>query len=456
MKILRWLAALAVLTAMLTVIVWLTFTRWRAEEPEWTSRSGEALDELQLGIEDFSRRYWTDAFQHFERAVELDPEQAGSLLHLYWMSDGHDDEAAASLMQRLLELDDARLNAREQFLVAYHHARSEGDEATAAERLATFRLEHPDDFYGLLTECNVVYRNEQWRAAEACYRRVLETFPNWGEAYDVLGFIAMAQGRFDEAEESFRAYRFVAPDMATPYSSLGQLQILLGAYDEAQKTLLQALRIKSDYCEAMIHLARLYTLSDAAGDALEVVDRLDAEPACSWYQEMGIVCSTRAMVMHWSGRDERAQEILDGGCFERREGFDLTAHRLAVLGGDLERAFAIEDIVRQRAAATGESENDSLDENGALLAHLQGVRQLATDDLPAAIESFRLADDRLGYWNLRLGTLKTFNRLHLAEALARAGRTAEARAVYRQIEAVNPRFARDAHLPGFETHLGRL
>ena len=63
------------------------------------------------------------------------------------------------------------------------------------------------------------------------YQRLVEIAQNWVIAYNQLGYIAMASGRFVEAEEYFTSYRFVAPDQANPHDSLGELYLLLGRPD---------------------------------------------------------------------------------------------------------------------------------------------------------------------------------------------------------------------------------
>ena len=75
----------------------------------------------------------------------------------------------------------------------------------------------------------------------------MEIAPNWVIAYNQLGYINMSKGRFAEAEERFKSYRFIAPDQANPHDSLGELFIALGRNDEAEESFEKAIEIKPDF-----------------------------------------------------------------------------------------------------------------------------------------------------------------------------------------------------------------
>jgi len=73
------------------------------------------------------------------------------------------------------------------------------------------------------------------------------------------------------------------------------------------------------------------------------------------------------------------------------------------------------------------------------------VQRMAAGDYGAAAELLRQVDEGLPYWTAELSAFKLLNRLFLARSLELTGEVAEARAVRKKLEAVNPRFAQ--HLP---------
>src|SRR5687768_13247139 len=84
------------------------------QEPEWSSSSPEAVREFKAGLEAERKIYLNEARQHFEAALELDPEFQMAKLKLAERDTSHDKHKA------LLEsMDQKRMNERERFLIRY-------------------------------------------------------------------------------------------------------------------------------------------------------------------------------------------------------------------------------------------------------------------------------------------------------------------------------------------------
>ena len=77
----------------------------------------------------------------------------------------------------------------------------------------------------------------------------------------------MMQGRFAEAEESFKSYRFIALDQANPHDSLGELYITTGRYDEAERILGLGSRVAASEADFRDEPAVV-----ASGDQLHLMD----------------------------------------------------------------------------------------------------------------------------------------------------------------------------------------
>ncbi len=421
----------------------------RQDEPEWTSRSPKALKELEQGLEDLARVYTMDAIRHFEEALELDPSLAMAKLHLSVLYPSKSERER--LLEELKTTDTAPLNARERFLVAYHVARAEGRHGDAEKLLKAFREQHPDDPYGFRVQCRADWEAQRWDAAERCYTGLLALHPNQVEARNNLGYIAMARGRFDEAEEHFRTYRFVAPDQANPHHSLAELLTLRGRYQEASEALAEVVRIKPDFCAAYTAQVELGLMSGRFELAADALDDLESIEACDLMRERGVVCVTRAWMRYLDGDAEGAWRLLDGACLERREGFELLAHRIAVMTGRLERGVEMEEALsayEQKVLEAGRPVHARF--LAALSAHMQGIRALAAGDLERAVDRLTEADESLGYWGSERASIKLFNRLNLLRALELVGRTPEAAALRREIDAVNPRLVDDLPLPDID------
>lgn len=408
------------------------------------ARAGGDLDDLlaaspagvRAGFRDLSQFYFADAHQHFERAVELDPDFAIVKLHLAFLSDTPERER---LREELGLADRDRLNAQERFLLADWLGR-EDPEADREALLAEFLERHPD----CAPAATSTGRPRAGIRREECYQRLLELHPNWVQAQNRLGYIAMARGCFSEAEQRFRSYRFIAPDQANPYDSMAELLTLLGRYQEAEAALAEAIRIKPDFCHAYELQAQIGLFSMNLDRVEEAVQGLESFPACERWQDDGYPCSIRGVARYLGGDAKGAWQAIDGECLERRNGFDLFGHRAAVMTGRLERAAEMEEILRKRRQrAVDNGRPVAADHYDALLAHMEGVRALAGKDFAAAAERLAAADELMGYWGGDRASFKLLNRLNLLRALELVGEDARAKALRRKIEAVNPRLLDD-------------
>ncbi|MCP4655378.1 MAG: tetratricopeptide repeat protein [bacterium] len=449
-KYIAWLAVVLIVAlgaAVATGALWL----WSAGEAEWTTCSNAARKEFVLGLDDFERYYHVDAAAHFQRAIDLDPEFAAAKLFL---SDRPPSEEVRNrLLAELREVDPDSLTPRESFLVTYWVARHRDEDARAREILDSFLDEYPEDLFGLRAVCEAAWDEENWTEAERCYARGIKLYPNWVSAQNRLGYIAMAQGRFTQAEEHFRTYRYIAPDQANPYDSLGELLTTLGRDEEAEEAFREAIRIKEDFCAAYRHLATLYVLSGRVEEITELLHRIETVDSCAELSQAGLVCGGRAFVSYLRGDLEEAWRLMEGECLERLDGFELVAHRLAVMTG---RPAAAEEMEGKRredlAREIDHGHTAHADQVRADLLHAEAVRLLAAGDHAAATERLFAADELLKYWNVDRASFKLFNRLTLVYSLRLEGRTGKAKAMIKKIEAVNPRFA-EARLPDMEALL---
>ncbi len=270
--------------------------------------------------------------------------------------------------------------------------------------------------------------------------------PNHVEAYNRLGYIDMAQGRFSDAEEHFRTYCFIAPDQALPFTSLAELLILLGRYEEAEESLAKALAIEDGFCMAHHQLIRAYYFSGRTGEAREAIEKMEELRECAFLEPMGFYCHVRAIVDYFENDFEESWSRFDGDCLERRHGFDLIGHHVAVATGRLDEAREMMDNLR-RFIVENREQNVPIDPDwfASLRAHLEGVQLMAAGEYARASERLRAADERLKYWMAEQSGFKLLNRAFLARSLELEGEKSESAALVHKIDAVNPRFIE--HLP---------
>ncbi|MGD2114510.1 MAG: tetratricopeptide repeat protein [Acidobacteriota bacterium] len=431
------IAALAGLAAGL----WAVFASGGGGE-EWSCEPERAREELEAGLAASMKFYQGDALEHFERALELSPDCAMARLavvrRLPWGTDRQ-----KRLLAELEATDLDGLPDREVFLVRYWLAELHEEPERQREILDAYLERHPGDPFALEYRCERLWAGERYDEGESCYERLLRLNPNWIVAQNRLGYLAMARGSFDRAEDRFRTYRYVAPDQANPHDSLGELLVLRGRYEEAEAELEAALAVRPDFCASYGNLIFAgLDRGDPEAARAALARGLRQEP-CDGLRRLECEIDAFALYLErdWEGLAARWGEP----CHGEKLAAPWLPHFGALMIGDLELAGTIEGQLADLISKYGGEKMSPRD-----VDLLRGLRLLAEGRPAEAETTLRRADEGLLYRNLGIGRFKLFIRLALAEALRRQGKTAESEALVREVAAVNPHYAeiyRSGELP---------
>lgn len=406
------------------------------EPRQWTSDSDAALAEFQRGLEDAQRMYYDEAGDHFAHAAELDPDflvakqmalQAGA-----YGEEG--DQRIEEFEKEFGTADLSRLTDRERLLIEYHSARRRDQPERAESLLAEYLERHPDDPFVLFYRCQMQWREREFTAAEGCYRRMIENDPNWVIAQNQLGYLAMAQGEWQRAEEQFETYRYLAPDQANPHDSLGELLLLTGRFDEARQELREALAVKPDFCASWKNLVTLALLEDRWDEAERTIDRTRSEELCpasfADLQRCRLGVWRAFRESDWPGA---VNAYLRPECEHPSGDAAIMAYEAALRAGLEDEAAGLRaEIEKRLAERSGEQDPTWIE------AHLDGIRLYLDGRPEAAVERLRQADAQLAFWNADGGYMKLTNQLALWRALTDAGQAEEAERVLAELRAVNP------------------
>lgn len=426
---------IVLVTAALAAVAMTAPYLLRKSSRDWTTKSPEALQAFQAGLDARMRFYLADAATSFRKALELDPEFAAAKLQLADLV--RDDEERKRLRQEIEKMDLSRLNERERFLIELARGKHEEEQKISARFLAS----HPQDPWALSVAAGQAWSAEDWTAAAALYARLLDVDPNWVLARNNLGYMAMAQARFADAEEQFRTYAYVAPDQANPHDSLGELLSLVGRYAEARSELERALAIRPDFCASYEHLFGIAVFEGRPEEMPPVIARVGEN--CPPKMKEALVCEHRFFAAFIGGDFDAPWRDGFASCAGKAGNRGPLFHRMALLAGKGEEAAAEEaalarSVLESQKAGYGKGRARMIE---AESLHARGVRKLAEGDASAAVALFREADERASYWGVGEGRLKLFNLLNLALALERAGAPQEAEAALAKVRAVNPPFA---------------
>ena len=428
-----WTIAAAFALAAAAYAVW-----WSGSRREWTTDSPAALAAYERGLQAQMKFYFAEANEAFREALELDP---GFVAARFGQLDTvRSREEREGLVGELRAADRSRLNERERFLLDVAVFGYDDDRDARRERIASYLERHPRDPWALMMMASDAWNRQDWELASRYYTKLLEVDPNWVIARNNLGYIAMAQGRFDEAEEQFRTYRYAAPDQANPHDSLGELYVLVGRYAEARAELEESLAVRPDFCASYENLFRLAVLDRRPEELQPIAARV--EENCETETAKKFACMV-VLGEAFLGGDPNAP-WRDERCLDQLEKEEVLSHLLALRSGRLTEALATEERLRASVEKMRDRNPHNARNLRTVLLLLEGQRLLSQGDPAGAVPKLREVDADSNWWGGNGGgVLKLVARWMLAESLDAAGDAAEAEAVRERLRAVNAEFERD-------------
>ncbi len=433
----RWMWSALIAIPLFAVGVTLV-ARPRAQE--WTTSSPEALAEFEAGAEAQAKIYFAEAREHFGSALELDPDFLIAKYRYATALYEDDSEQAQELLDEVANSDLSALTARERFIIERWRALRENRGNEADRLLDDYVAKHPNDPHGLSVQANQAWSRGDLEEATRFYQHLLEIDPNWVNAYNALGYIAMTRALFAESEEYFKSYRFVVPDQANPHDSLGELFTVLGRHGEAEASFERAIEIKPDFWASYQHLVIMKAHSGDPDGARAVIARA---LSAGMEEDAAVEFECLAYYTELAGRDAW-QQILDerdSRCVVRRPtGYaSIITHRAACRLGDWKTVQEIEDRADGLLLETENSGNrEARAAVQAAISHLQGVRLATQGDFETAQDRLRAADQRLTFMQTHEGIFKIYNSMILVETLLATGQDAKAHQLLAEIRSTNP------------------
>ena len=120
-----------------------------------------------------------------------------------------------------------------------------------------------------------------FRAAEKEFRRALELAPGDAGAKNALSYALMAQGRLAEAEQTCREAILLDPLVTTLWYNLGRLAVAAGRYRDAEEMFRKGLEIQPHAARFHTYLAALNILQKNPTAALQ---HAQLEPDVFWHE----------------------------------------------------------------------------------------------------------------------------------------------------------------------------
>lgn len=252
-----------------------------------TTFSQEARTAFQQGRELVENLRLTDARQHYQRAVEIDPGFAWA--HLGLATTATTNSQFFDALGRAVELA-PQASDGERLLIQGFAAGVNGEPDRQLELLQALVEAYPDDERAQTQIGNYYFLRQEWQPAADYLRRATEINPGFAPAYNQLGYALRFQGDFEGAEKVFARYTELIPDEPNPYDSYAELLLRMGRFEESIAQYRKALAIDPNFVPSYVGIGNdLMLMGDFDGaresfEKVESVARTDGErrQACTW------------------------------------------------------------------------------------------------------------------------------------------------------------------------------
>jgi tetratricopeptide (TPR) repeat protein len=236
--------------------------------------SEEAYRRYLEGVE-LSRKLFTqEARQSFRKVVALDSTFAMAHYHLAQVA-ATEEELRLARLSAIRHAKNA--TAKEQLYIEALRAQQESDPRLFKEAAMKLVDAYPEDKIALTTAADYYQALEGDYAAAAEYvNRVIDIDPLAKLAYNRLAYLYQSLNEFDKSIWAINKYIELAPDEPNPYDTRGDLYAANGRVDEAIESYARSVTIKPDFAEyaSVLKLGNMYLFKGNYDKAAEEYRRM--------------------------------------------------------------------------------------------------------------------------------------------------------------------------------------
>ena len=232
-----------------------------------TTESMEAYNYFLRGRDDVENLIASDAKKFLEKAIALDPTFAVAHLYLaaaeYQLVDFRSrDEALKKAKEHA-----GRATEKERLYIEAEYAGTiENDRGKRRRLLKELTDKYPQEKHAHLEFGNHYFANERYAEAVPEFEKAVALDPNFGPAFNMLGYAHARMGNYDKAESAFKRYVAANPGDPNPIDSLAELFLTMGQLDKAESKYREALEAMPDFLGSRKGLAIIFALRENYGE----------------------------------------------------------------------------------------------------------------------------------------------------------------------------------------------
>jgi tetratricopeptide (TPR) repeat protein len=239
-----------------------------------TTSSEEARQAYLAGRDLQEKLRVTDSREHFQSAVELDPEFGLAQLALANTAPTNVEffEALGRARELLDEVTDGE-RLMIQATVAGVNGQPDNQEQLLQELVAAYPS---DERAQQLIGNFYFFTSQEYARAVEFYRRASEINPEFSPAFNLLGYGLRILGDYEGAETAFQRYIQLIPDEPNPYDSYAELLMRVGRFEESIVQYEKALEQNPNFIPSYVGIGANLILMGQFDQARESFARLES------------------------------------------------------------------------------------------------------------------------------------------------------------------------------------
>jgi tetratricopeptide (TPR) repeat protein len=228
-----------------------------------TTNSVEAYNYFLRGRDDIENLMASDAKKFLEKAIALDPTFAVAYLYL---SSAEallvDFKARNEALMKAMEYADRATEKERLYIEAEHANTIERDMGKQHRLLLELTEKYPQEKFAHYELGSYYHSRESYPEAVLELKKAVALDPDFGPAFNMLGYTYGQAGDYEKAEEAFEFYIAANPGDPNPLDSLAELYLRSGQLDKSEARYREALEARPDFAASCLGLAFISALRE--------------------------------------------------------------------------------------------------------------------------------------------------------------------------------------------------
>ena len=277
----------------------------RAQTITYTTKSGEALDAFNRGLEAYDNFDYSKAADSFANATESDSSFA-----MAWYYRALTSQSTGQFTDYLSIAEKLSNGASEpeRLIIQSTRAIKDGKEVAARADLVKLVALVPDDPRAHYMLGDFYFDHGEWGDSDKQYRKAIAIDSSFAAAYDRLGYVYAFEQKYQMALKTLRQYVALRPNSPKPYNSMGDIYLYMGDHDNSMAAYAHALSLSPDFVLSMVGEGNNLIFSDRFDSARVIFNNILFQAKTS--ADTNLAYSHAAWSYLYEGKPDRAIEAL--------------------------------------------------------------------------------------------------------------------------------------------------